>query len=170
MRTPQPEAMSRILEIAARTALYFGFWLMISGVSPADLPVGLAAAMAATWVSLCLLPARASRLQFSLKFLRQGVVSGTDVAWRALRPRLQLRSGFVACPLHLPPGGERSSSLKRRRRNRISQVLWHYLTLLLPYNSGRIAQHVCKLCHSLVSARCPVDRLLNFEDLSDGAT
>jgi hypothetical protein len=95
---------------------------MISGVSPADIPVGLAAAMAATWVSLRLLPARASRLQFSalvgltLKFLRQGVVSGTDVAWRALRPRLQLRPGFVACPLHLPPGGERSSSLKRRRR------------------------------------------------------
>jgi multicomponent Na+:H+ antiporter subunit E len=107
--------MSRILEIAARTALYFGFWLMISGVSPADLPVGLAAAMAVTWVSLRLLPARASRLQFSalvgptLKFLRQCVVSGTDVAWRALRPRLQLRLGFVACPLHLPPGGERSA-------------------------------------------------------------
>ena len=145
---------------------------MISGVSPADLPVGLAAAMAATWVSLCLLPARASRLQFSLKFLRQGVVSGTDVAWRALRPRLQLRPGFVACPLHLPPGGEQSSSLKRRRRvpqsNLASSVALFDAAAALQQWAYRATR--CKLCHSLVNARCPVDRLLNFEDLSDGAT
>jgi len=101
--------------IAVRTLLFFGFWLMISGGAPADLPVGVAAAAAAAAVSLRLLPAGASRLRLgaiaalALKFLRQSIVSGTDVAWRALHPRLQLRPGFIAYPLHLPLGGGRSA-------------------------------------------------------------
>jgi len=31
------------------------------------------------------------------------------VAWRALNPRLRLHPGLVACPVRLPPGGERSA-------------------------------------------------------------
>jgi multicomponent Na+:H+ antiporter subunit E len=42
-------------------------------------------------------------------FVRQSVVAGTEVAWRALNPRLQMRPGFVVYPLHLPPGGARSA-------------------------------------------------------------
>jgi multicomponent Na+:H+ antiporter subunit E len=62
-----------------------------------------------------LLPPRGSRFRLAplgalaASFLRQSVVSGTDVAWRALNPRLRLKPGFVACPLRLPPGGERSA-------------------------------------------------------------
>ena len=88
---------------------------MISGWAPADLPVGLAAVAGATWTSLRVLPPQASRFKLvSLaallaNFLRQSVVSGTDVAWRALNPRLKLKPGFVACPLRLPEGGERSA-------------------------------------------------------------
>ncbi len=37
------------------------------------------------------------------------MVSGTDVAWRALNPNLKLKPGFVACPLRLPEGGARSA-------------------------------------------------------------
>ncbi|MGH8276078.1 MAG: Na+/H+ antiporter subunit E [Steroidobacteraceae bacterium] len=94
---------------------FLGFWLMISGWAPADLPVGLAAAGAATWTSMLLLPAGGSRLRLealvalALSFMRQSVISGTDVAWRALQPRLKLRPGFVVYPLHLPPGGARSA-------------------------------------------------------------
>ena len=100
---------------AARAVLFLAFWLMISGWAPADLPVGLAAVAGATWTSLRLLPPGGSRVRFvSLatlvaSFLRQSIVSGTDVAWRALNPKSQLRPGFVACPLRLPPGGERSA-------------------------------------------------------------
>ena len=102
---------------AGRTLLFFCFWLMISGSesAPADLAVGVAAAAAAARVSLRLLPAEALRLQpvalaaFILRFLGQSAVSGADVAWRALRPRLQLRPGFVIYPLQLPPGGARSA-------------------------------------------------------------
>ena len=100
---------------AERAALFLIFWLMISGWAPADLPVGLAAVAGATWASLRLLPPKRSRLRLAslaalvASFLRQSGVSGTDVAWRALNPRLQLSPGFVAYPLRLPEGGERSA-------------------------------------------------------------
>jgi multicomponent Na+:H+ antiporter subunit E len=88
---------------------------MISGWSPADLPVGLATAAAAAWVSLRFLPPGGSRLRIAALarlaagFFRQSIVSGADVAFRALNPKLQLRPGLVACPLRLPPGGQRSA-------------------------------------------------------------
>jgi multicomponent Na+:H+ antiporter subunit E len=101
--------------VAARAALFLVFWFMISGWAPADLPVGLAAVAGATWVSLLSLPPKRSQLRFAslgalaVNFLRQSIVSGTDVAWRALSPNLTLKPGFVACPLRLPEGGERSA-------------------------------------------------------------
>jgi len=100
---------------ANRAAVFLAFWLMISGWAPGDLPVGLVAVAAATWTSLRFLPPGGSRLRLSplaslaASFLRQSIVSGADVAWRALNPKLQLRPGFVACPLRMPPGGERSA-------------------------------------------------------------
>ncbi len=100
---------------AARAAVFIAFWLMISGWAPADLPVGFVAVAGATWTSLRFLPPKGSRLKIAAlaplaaSFLRQSIVSGADVAWRALNPKLQLRPGLVACPLRLPPGGERSA-------------------------------------------------------------
>jgi multicomponent Na+:H+ antiporter subunit E len=89
---------------------------MIAGWGLADLPVGLAAVCGATWVSLRLLPPkRSSPLRFAslavllANFFRQSVVSGTDVARRALSPSLNLKPGFVVCPLRLPEGGQRNA-------------------------------------------------------------
>jgi multicomponent Na+:H+ antiporter subunit E len=89
---------------------------MISGWALADIPVGIAAAAGAAWTSLRLLPLGAkSNLRLAplaalgATFFRQSIVAGTDVARRALSPRLQLQPGFVLCPLRLPPGGERSA-------------------------------------------------------------
>jgi multicomponent Na+:H+ antiporter subunit E len=88
---------------------------MISGWAPVDLPVGLAAVVGATWVSLRFLPPLASRYGLAAiawlvaSFFRQSLVSGVDVAWRALSPSLKLEPGLVACPLHLPEGGKRSA-------------------------------------------------------------
>ena len=42
-------------------------------------------------------------------FFRQSVVSGWDVAWRALSPSLKLEPGLVACPLRLAAGNKRSA-------------------------------------------------------------
>jgi multicomponent Na+:H+ antiporter subunit E len=100
---------------AFRAMFLLAFWLMISGWAPADLPVGLAAVAGATWTSLRFSPPGGSRLRIAAlaslaaSFFRQSIVSGADVAWRALNPKLQLRPEFVACPLRLPPGGPRSA-------------------------------------------------------------
>jgi len=101
--------------VASRAALFFAFWLAISGWKAADLPVGLAAVAAATWTSLALLPAKGSWLRpgalatLAVSFLRGSVVSGFDVARRALRPDLDLRPGFVMAPSRLPPGNARNA-------------------------------------------------------------
>jgi multicomponent Na+:H+ antiporter subunit E len=42
-----------------------------------------------------------------LRFLRQSVVAGVDVARRALDPRLPLHPGFVVYPVGLPRGPAR---------------------------------------------------------------
>ena len=100
---------------AARAAFFLVFWLMISGWAPADLPVGLAAVAGAAWTSLRFLPPKQSPFRLAplaalaTSFLRQSVVSGADVAWRALNPSLKLKPGLVTCPLGLPPGGQRSA-------------------------------------------------------------
>jgi multicomponent Na+:H+ antiporter subunit E len=99
----------------SRGVLFLAFWLAISGWNPADLPVGLAAVAVATWMSLALLPPKGTWLRLgalatlAVSFVRGSVVSGFDVARRALRPELDLRPGFVTAPLRLPPGNARNA-------------------------------------------------------------
>jgi multicomponent Na+:H+ antiporter subunit E len=113
--------------MAARAALFFAFWLSISGWKAADLPVGLAAAAGATWASLALLPEQgaavplgevrskgaARRLAawaaFFFAFVKGSALSGFDVARRALRRDLDMRPGYVTAPLHLPSGSARNA-------------------------------------------------------------
>jgi multicomponent Na+:H+ antiporter subunit E len=101
--------------VASRAALFFAFWLAISGWKAADLPVGLAAVAGATWTSLALLPAKGPWLRLgalatlAVSFFRGSVLSGFDVARRALRPEPDLRPGFVTAPLRLPPGNARNA-------------------------------------------------------------
>jgi multicomponent Na+:H+ antiporter subunit E len=97
-----------------RAVAFFVLWLILFGTNPVDLPIGIAAAVAASWTSLRLLPqgtARASPValaRLALRFLVQSVVAGADVARRALDPRLPLRPGFVAYPVSFPPGAARN--------------------------------------------------------------
>jgi multicomponent Na+:H+ antiporter subunit E len=100
---------------ASRAALFFAFWLAISGWTASDLPVGLIGAAGAAWTSLALLPAEGSWLRLgalatlAVSFFRGSVMAGFDVARRALRPELDLRPGFVTAPLRLPPGNARNA-------------------------------------------------------------
>jgi multicomponent Na+:H+ antiporter subunit E len=88
---------------------------MIAGYDPVDLPIGLIAAAAATWTSLRLLPKVKVQLRllslatFILRFLRQSVSSGVEVAWRAFSPRLPLDPGFIVYPCGLRSAGARSA-------------------------------------------------------------
>src|SRR5262245_5045723 len=100
---------------AARAFEFAVLWLILPGGNPADLGAGAVATLAATWVSLRLLPPGMSRVRptalarFALRFLHQSVVAGVDVARRALDPGLPLHPGFVVYPVGLPPGPARNT-------------------------------------------------------------
>ena len=99
----------------SRAAGFFGFWLVLTGADAADLAAGSIAAVAATWVSLRLMPAQQWSLRpvklagLVLRFLCQSIAAGTDVALRALDPRLPLRPGFVVYQVGLPQGTKRDA-------------------------------------------------------------
>ena len=96
--------------VIIRGAGFFGFWLLLIGLDPADLAAGFFAAAAATWTSLRLLPPSGGRLRYAalarlaLRFGQESIMGGVDVARRALSVRLPLRPGFVVYPVRLPPG------------------------------------------------------------------
>jgi multicomponent Na+:H+ antiporter subunit E len=93
-----------------RAAFFFGYWLILSGVKPADILMGAVAAVAATWTSLRLLPPGQLNLgpvalaKLVLRFPRQSIIAGIDAAWRALDPRMPLQSGLVVYQSRLPLG------------------------------------------------------------------
>lgn len=97
-----------------RAAWFLGLWAVLAGAHIADLPAAAAAVVAATWLSLRLLPPTNSRFSIPgvgrlvVVFLYESVVAGVDVARRALDPRLPLRPGLVTYPIGLPPGAARN--------------------------------------------------------------
>jgi multicomponent Na+:H+ antiporter subunit E len=100
----------------ARGATFFLLWIvMMPSVKPGDLAIGALSAIAATWVSLRVMPPAAGCLNFVAlaallpHFLRETVVAGIDVARRALAPTLRLEPGFVRCPLDFPQGFARNT-------------------------------------------------------------
>jgi multicomponent Na+:H+ antiporter subunit E len=99
----------------ARGAGYFAFWVLLIGFKPVDLVVGVAAAAAATWTSMALLPPGEFRLRlaglprYALRFLWQSVVAGVDIARRAFAPRMRLRPGLVPYASHYPRGAARNA-------------------------------------------------------------
>jgi multicomponent Na+:H+ antiporter subunit E len=97
------------------TAFFLLWMLLMQSVKPADLAVGLLTCVGATWTSLRLLPPVCGCLNFGQllallpHFLWESVLAGVDVARRALRPRMSLSPGFVACQLTFPPGFARNT-------------------------------------------------------------
>jgi multicomponent Na+:H+ antiporter subunit E len=103
-------ARSALRGALPRFAMFFVFWLILSGTKPADLVVGALTAIAATWVSLLLLQAGQWRLspvalaRLVLRFPLQSITAGIDVAWRAFARPPPLRPGFVVYRSRLAPG------------------------------------------------------------------
>jgi len=107
-----------VVSSLARAAGFLALWLALSGLSgfdAADLVVGASAGAIATWVSLRLSPPGPWRLRpralarLALRFPLQSIAAGIDVAWRALVPRMPLRTGFVVYRPRLPPGPARAA-------------------------------------------------------------
>jgi multicomponent Na+:H+ antiporter subunit E len=108
-------ASARQVRIASRAAFirlvaFFLFWVIVAGFKVLDLVVGVFAALVTTWVSLSLMPPGDARVRplklakYSLRFFRQSVMAGLDVAWRALDPRMPLQPGFITYRTQLPQG------------------------------------------------------------------
>ena len=72
-----------------RAAGFLALWLMLFGLNPADIPVGVLTAAAATWASLRLLPPGPWRLRpvalvrLALRFLWQSIVAGAGMVLSA---------------------------------------------------------------------------------------
>jgi multicomponent Na+:H+ antiporter subunit E len=98
-----------------RAVGFLGVWVVLSGYAWVDLVPGVIAALAATWLSLRLLPSGTNRMQplaltkVVLRFLRQSVLAGADVARRALDPKLPLDPGFMPYSTGLPSGTARNA-------------------------------------------------------------
>jgi len=80
-----------------------------------DLLVGLFVVLAATWVSLQLLPpvqgsiGLLALMMLMPRFVWQSVVAGWEVAWRAFHPKMPLAPGFITYPTALEPGLARNT-------------------------------------------------------------
>jgi multicomponent Na+:H+ antiporter subunit E len=98
-----------------RAGGFLCLWLIVSGAAAADLPMGVAAAATAAWVSIILLPPGRGRPRLialgmvALRFSVQSIFAGADVARRALTPRLPLRPGFIVYPVRSPHGPARDA-------------------------------------------------------------
>jgi len=116
-RMARPHGTAALGPLRPAAVRWIGFaavWMMLTGSNPTDLGAGTVAAVAATWVSLRLRPPGTSRVRplaltrLVVRFFRQSVVAGADIARRALDPRLPLCPGFVVYPVGLPPGPARN--------------------------------------------------------------
>jgi multicomponent Na+:H+ antiporter subunit E len=98
-----------------RTLAFLLLWLAVAGRKPSDLPVGVAVAVASSWVSVILAPPSGGRLNlraglaFLLDFLRLSLWSGLDVARRALGATPDLSPGMIEARLRLAPGFARNA-------------------------------------------------------------
>ena len=99
----------------ARGVGYYAFWILLIGIKPVDLVVGLVAALAATWCSLLLLPPGEFRLRlaglprYGVRFIWLSVIAGVQVARLAFSPQLKLRPGLISYTTHYPPGARRNA-------------------------------------------------------------
>lgn len=95
-----------------RSVAFFGFWLVLTDAQVADVPAGVVAAIAATWVSFRLMPQQQWSVRpvkfagLALRFVYQSIIAGIDVARLALDPRQPLRPGFVIYHPLLTPGAK----------------------------------------------------------------
>jgi len=99
-----------------RGVLFLALWLiLLPSLAWYDLLFGLASALAATWLSLRLLPPALgdidlwALLKLSPHFVWQSFVAGWDVAWRAFHPKMPLAPGFITYPTALEPGLARNT-------------------------------------------------------------
>jgi len=104
-----------LVPLAMRSAGYFIFWLVLTGVEANDFVPGLIGAVISARVSLELLPANTLNFRpvpafrLFVRFLGQSLSAGIQVARLALDPRLPLAPGLVVHRTALPEGPVRDA-------------------------------------------------------------
>ncbi|MBB3929474.1 multicomponent Na+:H+ antiporter subunit E [Kaistia hirudinis] len=97
-----------------RAAVLFLVWLVLTDARLADVPVGLLAAFLGALASRSLAPETLTTpragalLSYAVRFLRQSVLAGFDIAHRAFSPSLPLKPGMAQFTPTLPPGPART--------------------------------------------------------------
>jgi multicomponent Na+:H+ antiporter subunit E len=105
----------RMPAVLLRATGFLALWLVLAGISLADLPAASVAVVAATWVSLLLSPPAGPRVSLPdlatliLRFPRASFLAGVDVARRAFAPRMRLDVDTVVYTPRLPPGAARDA-------------------------------------------------------------
>ncbi len=108
--SPAPSPADAVGTAFSRGLAYFALWVVLIGIHPLDLAVGVPTAALAAWASVRLLPPGVPGLRIIPalmlvpRFLWQSVVAGLDVARRALAPGVPLKPGFIAYRVGLPRG------------------------------------------------------------------
>jgi multicomponent Na+:H+ antiporter subunit E len=114
-QTAAPNPIGAGLAGWVRGAMFLLFWLVLTGANPKDLPPGLAASAVAAWISLRLMPVMPVRIKplrlpaFCVRFIKQSVSAGIDIARRVFDPALPLHPGVVACRLAKPARADRQA-------------------------------------------------------------
>ncbi len=149
--------------MSIRFSAFLILWLVLDGVKPAGLLIGLPAAALAAWISLLLLPPSRNRprlvalLSLGWHFLWSSIVAGVDVAIRALHPRLPLRTGFVTCECGIPTGSRRDLFLGMGSlmpgslpvaEDEDGRIVLHCLDTEQPL-AGQMADHEARLVRAL---------------------
>lgn len=113
---PAPRVPSTTRVALSRGIGLFALWVVLmQSVKGADVVVGAAATIGATWVSLRLLPPATGRVRFAAllalvpRFCWQSLLAGVDVARRAFAPGLPLSPGFVTYRTGFPRGQARNN-------------------------------------------------------------
>lgn len=100
--------------VALRAPLFVAIWWVLTGGESGAWLFGAVVVAFASALSLYLLPPGAPRrfsiiglLEFLVFFLLQSMKAGGQVAWMAMRPRLDLDPAIVEIPLRLPDDAQR---------------------------------------------------------------
>jgi multicomponent Na+:H+ antiporter subunit E len=97
-----------------RSFAFLALWICLIGIGRMDLVIGAVAAAVAAWTSLSLWPsgagcASASIPAYSVRFVRQSIGAGIEVAKYAFARRVELNPGFTTYRTCLPPGMRREA-------------------------------------------------------------
>jgi multicomponent Na+:H+ antiporter subunit E len=154
------DSEGRAWQTAVARAMWFAIlWFALAGFHFADLPAAVMAVVAATWASLRLLPPGSLRpsitalVALALRFAKQSIIAGVDVAWRALDPRMRLRPGLVTCDARLPPGPARNAFLTLMSLLPGSLPAWQG-------DNGKITVHCLDVSQSVAAQMAEEEKVL----------